>query len=65
LLPFARMTIFRAIALLGTILGGARRAMRYWRARQQRAPRAPRDQALFGDVRLPPVAESPRFPVAD
>ena len=59
------MKIFRAIALLGTVVGGARRAVRYWRARQQRAARDSRQQALFGDVSLPPVAESPRFPVAE
>ncbi|HUQ08135.1 MAG TPA: hypothetical protein VM261_36820 [Kofleriaceae bacterium] len=59
------MKILRAIALLGTVLGGARRAVRYWRERQQRTPREAREQPLFGDVDLPPVAESPRFPVAD
>jgi hypothetical protein len=54
------MKVFRSIALLGTALGVAVRALRYWRKRQSTR----RDQALFSDVPLPPVAESPRFPAA-
>jgi hypothetical protein len=55
------MRLLQRLLLLGTAFGAARAVVRY--LRQRARPRGRREsETLFGDIELPPVAESPRFP---